>query len=89
MSEAVERRNYLYESNAALVSVLSRELANPENPDVKAMLEKASNDFRKAYVDLRIAQEAAINACMGVDRPEQFSFKFDFLKQEVEVTWEE
>lgn len=88
MSEAVERRNYLYESNAALVSILSRELANSDNPDAKAMLEKASDDFRKAYVDLRIAQESVINMCMGENRPEKFDFKFDFLKQEVEITWE-
>lgn len=89
MSEAVERRNYLYESNAALVSVLSRQLGQAEHPDAKAMLEQAADDLRKAYVDLRVAQDAVLFACMGEQQPERFHFRFDFLRQEVEVTWEE
>ena len=45
-SLTVERLSYIYESNKAVATILSRELADAENPDAKEMLREVCNSCR-------------------------------------------
>ena len=83
----VERLSYIFESNRAMVSILARELANAENPDAKEMLESAKEDCKRAFLELRVAQDAVLDAYFSGKRPDDVRFKFNFPEREVTCEW--
>lgn len=83
----VERLNYIFESNRAMVSILARELANSENPDAKEMLQEAKEDCKRALLELRVAQDAVLDAHFSGKRPDDVHFKFNFPEREVTCEW--
>lgn len=86
-SELVERLNLIYQSNANLVAILSRELRDAACPDTKAMLEDACAECKRSFAELRIAQDAVLDRYFEGPRAEEIRFAFDFRTQEVRVEW--
>ena len=83
----VERLNYVCQSNKALVSILARELNEPHDKDMIAMLKDASDAYRRSYIELQVAQNAVLNAHIDGPRIDDVHFVFDFKHQEVRCSW--
>ncbi len=87
-SEMVERYNYIFQSNKALVSILAREFADSQNPIVKSMLETYCADCKKSYLELCVAHDAVLDKYLEISRFEnEVHFSFDFVNQEVNCEW--
>lgn len=83
----VERLNYIFESNRAMVSILARELADAENATAKEMLLTEKENCKRAFLELRVAQDAVLDAKFAGHRPDNVQFKFDFPNREVTCRW--
>lgn len=83
----VERLNYIFESNRAMVSILARELADAENATAKEMLLTEKENCKRALLELRVAQDAVLDAKFAGHRPDNVQFKFDFPNREVTCRW--
>ena len=86
-SLTVERLSYIYESNKAVATILSRELANAENPDAKEMLREVRNSCRASFLKMRVAQDAVLSALIEDFYSKRVEFTFDFKAQEVHCKW--
>ena len=87
-SEMVERYNYIFQSNQALVSILAREFASTQNPTVKSMLQDYCDECKKAYLELCVAHDAVLDKYLEVSRSDnEVHFSFDFINQEVHCKW--
>lgn len=83
----VERLNYIFESSRAMVSILARELADAENATAKEMLLAEKESCKRAFLELRVAQDAVLDAKFAGHRPDNVQFKFDFPNREVTCRW--
>ena len=79
----VERLNYIFESNRAMVAILARELAGAENTTAKEMLLEEKESCKRAFLELRVAQDAVLDAKFSG----HIQFKFDFTNREVTCQW--
>lgn len=86
-SLTIERLSYIYESNRAVAEILSRELANAENPDAKDMLHEVCLSCRNSYLALRVAQDAVLSTLIEDFYSKRVEFTFDFKAQEVHCKW--
>lgn len=91
-SLTVERLSYIYESNKAVATILSRELAdaeNPdaENPDAKEMLREVCNSCRASFLEMRVAQDTVLSSRIDDFYSKRVEFAFDFKAKEVRCKW--
>lgn len=83
----IERLNYIYQSHRAMVSVLAREFGKNPAPEAKAMLEDYCQDCQRAFIELRVAQDAVLAHKFPDGKPDKLRFVFRFDRQEVECKW--
>lgn len=86
-SLTVERLSYIYESNKAVATILSRELVNAENPDAKEMLREVCNSCRASFLEMRVAQDMVLSSRIDDFYSKRVEFAFDFKAQEVRCKW--
>ena len=86
-SLTVERLSYIYESNKAVATILSRELADAENPDSKEMLREVCNSCRASFLEMRVAQDMVLSSRIDDFYSKRVEFAFDFKAQEVHCKW--
>ena len=86
-SLTVERLSYIYESNKAVATILSRELADAENPDAKEMLREVCNSCRASFLEMRVAQDTVLSSRIDDFYSKRVEFAFDFKAQEVRCKW--
>ena len=86
-SLTVERLSYIYESNKAVATILSRELADAENPDAKEMLRVVCNSCRASFLEMRVAQDTVLSSRIDDFYSKRVEFAFDFKAQEVRCKW--
>ena len=81
-SLTVERLSYIYESNKAVATILSRELA-----DAKEMLREVCNSCRASFLEMRVAQDMVLSSRIDDFYSKRVEFAFDFKAQEVHCKW--
>ena len=86
-SLTIERLSYIYESNRAVAEILSRELANAENPDAKDMLREVCTSCRASFLALRVAQDSVLSSRIEGFYSKRVNYAFDFDAREVRCTW--
>lgn len=86
-SRLIERLFYIHASYQAYVSVLAREMAKSSNPDARKMLEDYTKEAQKAFIEMRVAQDAVLSGKFPDGKPDNLSYTFHFDRQEVACSW--
>lgn len=83
----IERLFYIHASYQAYVSVLAREMAESASPEARKMLEDYTKEAQKAFIELRVAQNAVLSGKFPDGKPDDISFTFHFDRDEVTCSW--
>lgn len=86
-SNLVERLFYIHASYQAYVSVLAREMAKSASPEARKMLEDYTKEGQKAFIEMRVAQDAVLSGKFPDGKPDGLSFTFHFDRDEVTCSW--
>jgi hypothetical protein len=86
---SVESRFYTCKSCENLLNILSRQLRGCNNSDAKEILLGAEDDYKKASIDLNLVQSAIIEKYFGSNKSNDTIINFDFITNEVTMTWQE
>lgn len=62
-------------------------IADAENATAKEMLLTEKENCKRAFLELRVAQDAVLDAKFAGHRPDNVQFKFDFPNREVTCRW--